>query len=132
MRNRTLDSGREKQRLPFSGNRRNDLFNSRQKAHVQHAVGLVKDKEPDTAQFQQLAADEVQQPARSRDQYLGACPDGLKLPLFVESAHDQCGTYAGVHCQSGKGLLDLDGKLSRGAQNNAVMPEVGVVCAAKD
>ncbi len=49
-----------------------DPLDLRQEAHVEHPVGLVEDEDPDAVERDQAALDEIVQPARRRDDDLGA------------------------------------------------------------
>ena len=49
-----------------------DPLDVRQEAHVEHPVGLVEDEDLDLAEVGDLLADEVEQPARRRDEDLDA------------------------------------------------------------
>ena len=60
------------QRLAREGQLLADLFDIRDEAHVEHAVGFVDDEDVDLAQHQLAAAEMIHQAARCRDQHVHA------------------------------------------------------------
>src|SRR5690349_13257935 len=85
-----VHSRREEEALAIFRQQRQNLFNSRQKAHVEHAVRFIENNGRDCAELDQLAADEIFQAAGRGDNNLGAAPQGMKLGLLAESADDDC------------------------------------------
>ena len=53
-----------KQGLPFNRHFGNNLFNIMYKAHIQHAVGLIKYQHPDMLQVNKTLVNQVEQAAR--------------------------------------------------------------------
>ena len=58
----------------FGGEQRDDLLDVGQEAHVEHPVRLVEDEDLDLPEVGDLLADEVEQPARRRDEDLDPAP----------------------------------------------------------
>ena len=83
-----------------------------QEAHVQHPVGLVEDEDLDLAEVRDLLADEVQQPARCRDEDLDPAAQRLDLRVHRHAAVDdgraqRHGPAIGVDA-----LVDLHGEFA--------------------
>ena len=64
--------GREEQRLAGEGQHLADALDVGNEAHVEHAVRLVDDEDLDRVEKQLAALAVVHQPARRRDQHVGA------------------------------------------------------------
>ena len=82
-------------------------------AHVGHLVGLVQDGDRDLVQPAVTAVDEVLEPARRRDDDLGATAQRVGLPADRHSADD--GGQAQLHRAGvgGEGVGHLLGQLTR-------------------
>ena len=79
---------REHQVLPLRRQQRDDLLDVRQEAHVEHPVRLVEHEDLDLAEVGDLLADEVEQPARRRDEDLDAGAERLDLRVHRDAAVD--------------------------------------------
>ena len=79
---------REHQVLALRREQRDDLLDVRQEAHVEHPVRLVEDEDLDLAEVGDLLADEVEQPARRRDEDLDAGAQRLDLRVDRDAAVD--------------------------------------------
>ena len=78
----------EQERLALCGSLGDDLSHSGQKAHVEHAVGLVEDQDLDLAQACLALVDEVHKAARRRHEDVAAALEGGLLRLVADAAHD--------------------------------------------
>jgi hypothetical protein len=74
----------EKQGLSGKGDKFADTFDVGNKAHIEHAVGLVDDENLDAGQKQFAAIGKIKKPARRCDQYVGAAGD---LGLLIAEGH---------------------------------------------
>ena len=83
-----VDGGREQQRLARLRRGGDDLLHGRQKAHVEHAVGLVEDEHLHVAEVDGLALHEVNQAAGRGDEHVDAGFDLLDLRVVGDAAHD--------------------------------------------
>ena len=79
---------REHQVLALRRQQGEDLLDVGQEAHVEHPVGLVEDEDLDLAEVGDPLADEVEQPARRRDEDLDPAAEGLDLGVHRDAAVD--------------------------------------------
>src|SRR5690242_19182318 len=79
-----VHSRREEKALAVLRQQRQNFFNGRQKAHIEHAISFIENNGRDCAELDQLAADEIIETAGCRDNNLGAAPQGMKLGLLAE------------------------------------------------
>ncbi len=83
------ERGREHQVLAARREQRDDLLDVGQEAHVEHPVRLVKDEDLHLAEVRDLLPDQVEQPARGRDQDLDPTAQRLDLRIHRDPAvHD--------------------------------------------
>src|SRR5271157_1768664 len=87
--NRGLQRRGETQRLALARQRRNDTANRRQKTHVEHAVGLVKNKRLHVVYVNQFAPKEILQTSWCRDNYARPFTDSMNLALLAHASDDQ-------------------------------------------
>ena len=108
---------REEQRLPREGHQFADALDVGNEAHVEHAVGLVDDEDLDAREQQLAAVEEVEQPARRRDQHVRAAHD-LGFLIAERDAADQQRHVELVVCAIfGEALLDLRRQLAGRLEN---------------
>ncbi len=105
-------------RLAIGRSGRDDLLDGGQKAHVEHAVGLVQNQDANIAQIDQIAAHKIRQPAGCRDQHLRAVTNGPQLRILAQAADGDGGANAGAGRHFDERVVDLHGELARGAQDN--------------
>ena len=87
------------------------------KPHVQHPVRLVQHEDLNAGQVQQALAVEIQQPPRGGHQDVQAPPDGVHLGLLAHAAEDDGRAQGQVPAVSGEAVLDLDGQLPGGGED---------------
>jgi len=104
--------GREEQRLPREGNELADALDVRNEAHIEHPVGLVDDEELDSREQQLAALDMVEQPARCRDQHIGAARDLEVLVAEGDASDEERDRKLVIDAIFGEGFLDLGRKLT--------------------
>ena len=99
-RRQALDLGRESRREQqgdaFFGQVAQDALQIRQKADVQHAVGLVKHHVLDLVEHRVLGLDVIQQTTRRGDQHLDAFFELGRLRLHVHAAKHHGAAQVGV------------------------------------
>ena len=115
---RALDGGGKEQRLAIGRGGRDDFLDGGQEAHVEHAVGLIQNQNPDIAQIDQVAAHEVGQPSGCRDQHLRAVANCPQLRILAQAADGDGGANAGAGRHFGERVVDLHGEFARGAQDD--------------
>ena len=76
----------EEQRLPLRRKLGDDRADVVDEAHVEHPVGFVEHEDVDVAQTQRVAAHEVEQAARRRDQHVDAVQQRAYLPAHRHAA----------------------------------------------
>ena len=79
---------REEQGLTLLGQELQNALDIVDKAHVQHAVGLVQNKALNRADVDQLLTHQIPQTARGCDQNVGAVLDGFDLRILGHTAKD--------------------------------------------
>ena len=103
----------EQQRLALGRELLYDALDVREKAHVEHAVGLVEDEGLDLVQFDDLLTHEVPQAARRRDQDVRAALDRLDLRHLRHTAEDDRRRHRHIARILADVLVDLERKLAR-------------------
>ena len=111
--------GGEKQRLPGLGQHRDNAFNVRDEAHVQHAVGFVDHQQFGIRQQDGAALEHVDQAAGRGDQYVHAFVQSLFLVRHAFAADDQSVRQLQVFAVHDKIFGDLQRQLARRLQNQA-------------
>ena len=113
-----VERGREEQRLAVARRGGHDAVDDRAEAHVEHAVGLVEDEDPDAREGHVAAADEVLEAAGRGDEDVRLA-GGARLLLDAGAAVDgRDGERAGVG-QRADLLDDLQGELAGGGEDEA-------------
>ena len=87
------------------------------KAHVQHPVGLVQHENLQAVQIDKALVVEVHQPAGGGDQDVDAPFQGLHLGILAHSAEDDGGAEREVFPVGHEALLDLEGQLPGGGED---------------
>ena len=99
------------------GQQLDDPLDVGQEAHVEHAVRLVEDEDLDLAEVRDLLADEVEQPARRRDEDLDAGAQGLDLRVHRHAAVDDGRAQRHGPPVRAHALVDLHRELARGDED---------------
>ncbi len=103
----------EEQRLAFNGHEPEQPFHLRQEAHVRHAIRLVDDESRDLAESDRFTVRQVDEPARSRDDDVGAFGELAGLAIEVGAAVDR--EHPPVNClrENLEHVGDLNRELAR-------------------
>ena len=109
--------GREQQRLALGRRLAHNAADGGQKAHVEHAVGLVEHQHLDLVQVAGALLDQIDQTARRGDQDVAAVLEGSGLRLVAHAAHDGHGDMTGDVGDLARDLVDLLGELARGGDD---------------
>ena len=112
-----VEGRREQQRLTLGRRLAHNAADGGQKAHVEHAVGLVEHQDLNLVQVAGTLLDKIDQTARRCDQDVAAVLEGSGLRLVAHAAHDGHGDMAGDVGNFACDLVDLLGKLARGGDN---------------
>ena len=112
-----VERGREQQRLTLGRRLAHNAADGGQKAHVEHAVGLVQHQHLDLVQVAGALLDQVNQTARRSDQDVTAVLERRGLRLVAHAAHDGHGDMASDVGNLARDLVDLLGKLARGGDD---------------
>ena len=124
--------GRIEQGLAGLGSHLEDALDVRDKAHVEHAVGLVHHHDLHAGQQQFAAFEMVEQAARGGDQHIDATVDQLVLFAEGNSADQQRLGQLGVLGVGFKVFGDLGGQFAgRGQHQAARHPGAGAALAQK-
>jgi len=89
----------------------------RQKAHVQHPIGLVEHQHLDAGQGGVTGAHVVEQAAGRGDDHVDAPAERLLLRPYADAADDDRHRHARVPAEQLDALLDLRGQLAGGGQD---------------
>lgn len=100
-----------------AGVSRHNAADGGQKAHVEHAIGLVEHQHLDLVQMAGSLLDQVDQTAWRCDQDVAAVLEGSGLRLVAHATHDGHGNVAGDVGDLARNLVDLLGKLARGSDD---------------
>ena len=114
-----LDGGGEEERLALFRDLAEDLVESGEEAHVEHAVAFVEDDVGDLAQVGQAAIEEVTEAAGGGDDDLDTAAKRVELGTFSHTADDGGGAEAGAEGDFFKFFRDLDGEFAGGAQDES-------------
>ena len=116
---RAVERRREQQRL--TGLRRlvEQALDHREEAHVGHAVGLVDDDDLDRVEADFAALDEVDEPARARDEHVDATAQGLQLRAEAGAAVDRGDPQLALPAEPLELAADLRGELAGGNEDEA-------------
>ena len=83
-----VDGRGEQKRLPVFRRRGDNLLHGRQKAHVEHAVGLVEHEDLDVAELHRLALHQVDEATGRRDEHVASALEAVNLRIVRKSADD--------------------------------------------
>ena len=106
-----LERRAEEQRLAIVGRLADDPVDGGLEAHVEHAVGLVDDEDPELAEAEDAAIEQVLEPAGGGDQDVGL-GGLLRLLLEPDAAEDGGDAQAAGGGDVDELLLDLEGELA--------------------
>ena len=110
--------GREKDGLAFFRRGLEDLLDIFAEAHIQHAIGLIKNDHLNLVQAQRATPDMIDQAARSSDDNLHAFLQLVELPLVGSAAIDWHRMDAPLECRKLVDLVrHLGGQLARGTED---------------
>ena len=112
-----VERGREQQRLALGRRLAHNTADSGQKAHVEHAIGLVEHQHLNLVKVASALLDQIDQTARRGDQDVTAVLECRGLRLVAHTAHDGHGNMAGDVGDLARDLVDLLGKLARGGDD---------------
>ena len=110
-------SGGEKEGLLLGGQPAKDAAHVVDEAHVQHPVGLVQHEDLQPGQVDELLAVEVAQAAGGGHQDVHAIFQPLHLGGLAHAAEDDGGAQGQVLAIGLKALLDLEGQLPGGGED---------------
>ena len=116
-RNFRWNRGRKKQGLPFSGTPGNNVFDDRQKAHVEHAIDLVEHENVDIAQTDRSLFEIVDQAARSGDNDIDSPFEFAALQAVAYPAKNRDRAKIGETREIPEGGLHLGGEFARGLKH---------------
>ena len=108
---------REEERLALRREVLEDAADVRQKAHVEHPVGLVEDEDLEVIELRVGEAEVVEQASRRRDQDVGARAERVLLRPHRHAAEDGRRGEGRVDRQRLRVLLDLRRELAGGRQD---------------
>ena len=103
--------------MPLDWQFGNDLPDVVDEAHVQHAVGLIKNQELDLVELQAVALDEVEQPPGRRHHYLDAGHHRTDLASHRDTADRQRRGQAHMAAISIEAVQDLPRQFTGRAQH---------------
>ena len=108
-----VERRREQQRLALGRRLAHNAADGGQKAHVEHAVGLVEHQDLDLVQVASALLDQIDQTARRGNQDIATVLKCRGLRLVAHAAHDSHGNVARDVGDFARDLVDLLGKLAR-------------------
>ena len=108
---------RKEQGLPFFGQGPNDAAHVVDKAHIEHAVGLVEDQDFDLVELDVALAHQIEQAARGRDQDIGFFAQRTNLRAGRHPAQNHRPLERQIAAVGAKTLLDLQRQLARRRQH---------------
>ena len=112
-----VERGREEERLALLGGLAHDLAHGRQKAHVEHAVGLVKHEHAHLVEMAGALLDQIHQAARRGHEDVAAALERALLGVVAHAAHNGHGNMARYLRDFTRDLVDLLGELARGGDD---------------
>ena len=112
------ESGREQQRLAtLRRQHREDAADRRQKAHVEHAIGLVQHQHLDARQIQVALFDVVDQTTGRGHQHVHAAAQRVGLWPHADAAENDRARHARVSGVFAQVVMHLQGQLARGRED---------------
>ena len=108
-----VERGREQKRLTLLAALAHNSAHLGQKAHIEHAVGLVQHEHAHLVEVRGALLGQVHQASRRRHQNVAAAGERLLLRTVAQTAHDGHGRMTGALGNGGAHLVDLLGELAR-------------------
>ena len=106
------ERGREEKGLPLTRQELHDLADRGNKSHVEHPVGLIKNKELDVCEGLFPSSNQVEKSTRRGDHDIGPLLERLDLGTLAHTPEDRGHGERHVLGVSTDILLDLDDQLS--------------------
>ena len=104
--------GREKERLAFCGQNSQEPFYIVNKAHVEHAVGLIQHKNLNFPNRYKFLIHQVEQATGGGNQNIHAVFEGVDLTVLVYTAKDDGAAQTGMSAIIFDALPNLNGELT--------------------
>ncbi|CFE00772.1 Uncharacterised protein [Bordetella pertussis] len=111
------ERGREQQPLALRRQQADDAFEIGQKAHVEHAVGLVEHQDADLAEVDVLLLDVIEQAPRRGHQDFATAPQGFLLRTDVHAAEHHGAAQRRMQAVALDAFVNLVGQFPRGREN---------------
>ena len=114
------EGGREQQilALAWTGHTAQQEADVLDEAEIEHPIGLVHHHHLDGPEAHRLLLHEIDQPARGRDDDIYPFFELTALFFIIDPAIDQRGAQARMSPDLHRVLVNLDGQLTRGRQND--------------
>ncbi len=109
--------GGEKQRLPFLGQRADDLADGRQKTHVQHAVGFVEHEILQRGKIGVAALHQIHQAAGAGDDQMRAGAERVDLRMFADATKNASDAEGQMFAVGFDVFLNLQSEFARGREH---------------
>jgi hypothetical protein len=103
--------------LPLLGQQFQNFSDVANKAHVQHAIGFIQDKEVHVFEVQKALIVEIQQPSRGGHQNINASSKRPDLSVLFDSSEDHEMPQLEVATVEGEVVSNLGGKLACWSQD---------------
>ena len=113
---------REHQRLPFLGQRPNDLPDRREKAHVEHPIGFIEHEKFDPGKIRLSLFHQIDQPSRRCDHQLHPRSQRLDLRPFAHPAKHRRHAQRQMPRIRAHVFLDLHDQLARRRHDQRLHP----------
>jgi hypothetical protein len=81
--------GGKEQRLPLAGQKPDDLADGRDKSHIEHSVGFVKNQEFEGPKALFPSANQIEKPSRGGHSQIDALLEGSNLGTFADASKDR-------------------------------------------
>ena len=94
-----------------------DAFHIINEAHIQHTVGFIQNKQFNVLQINIALSAQVIQPSRRCHQHIHSGAEGLGLVILGYTAIDQCTADIRILCIGQEAVINLDGQLTGGGEN---------------
>ena len=108
---------REKQRLAFHRQHRDDAFDIAQKSHVEHPVHLIEHKKIHLGKIHMSLINQIEQTSGRRHQHINSAAHGIDLWHLADTTVDEGLAEAYVFSVGCEALTDLDCQLASGCQH---------------